>query len=817
MRALLITFGLALAAAPLGRGGDPDLGRIEPRGVSRGETVTLTLHGERLHDATMVHAEGAGIRFDAPEVIDAKQVRVNATAAPDCALGEHLVRLVTRSGVTETRSLWIGAFPVLAEPDANDDPATAPELDLSGGPRTVAGALDAEDVDHFALDVAAGERIAVEVEAMRLGLAMFDPRLELLDDAGATLVHADDTPLLGQDAWFVWRAPRAMRVILRLRDAAWRGGRLYQYRLHVGDFPRPAVVYPAGGRPREEVTVRFLGLTPDEDLERTLTLPRSAPFPFGLHVEEDGVTSPSWTPFRLSGHANALEVEPNDDPSHATVAAGPACALNGVLERPGDVDWFRVPVKAGRELRFRAMGLFLGSPVDVLLTLCDEKGKPLAENDDSGSPDSRLDRKVTEDGVVTVAVRDHRGRGGRDFVYRIEVTELRPSLSLAIPRFGRESQARQALAVPRGGRVATVVRVGRSRFDGEVTFEARGLPTGVTMHAPPIGEADNEGIVVFEATPDATLGAGAVDLLGRTEKTKETPALTGRFRNTAELVTFGPNRSVYHRARLDRLTLAVVEAPPFTLTLTPPTTELVQGGIQDLAVHVTRDDGYDGPITIRRLWLPRGTSAPATITVKPGVTDATFRLDARADARRGEYRIALLGEADSGGTTFQASSHVPLRVTAPYLTGKCALAAVERGGRAELVCALDVARPFTGAATARLRNLPSGVTAGELPITSASTEAVFPLEATAKARLGTAKNLFVEVVLETDGGPILFRTATGGQLRVDPPSAGVTKVPAPEDGPRRSRLEQLRFEAERRAELRRGAVAGDAAPSESGG
>src|SRR5690606_8172118 len=206
------------------------------------------------------------------------------------------------------------------------------------------------------------------------------------------------------------------------------------------------------------------------------------------------------------------------------------------------------------------------------------------------------------------------------------------------------------------------VGVSRNRFEGAVTFEPRGLPPSVTLVAPEIGEDDVTGILEFAAAPDAPLGARSWDLHARRPETHQAPAVSGRFTTSPELVTFGPNFSVFHRARLDRLTIAVVEAAPFTLDLDAPRTALCRGGFVDLTVRVTREEGFAGPITVRPLGLPPGTSAPSTLRVEPDGKTATLRIDAKGDARVGEGHLVLLGEADRGGTVFQASSPVSLRV-----------------------------------------------------------------------------------------------------------------------------------------------------------
>jgi hypothetical protein len=48
---------------------------------------------------------------------------------------------------------------------------------------------------------------------------------------------------------------------------------------------------------------------------------------------------------------NVLEAEPNNEQAKATAAPnGQPIALNGILETPGDVDYFKVPLKKGMKL-----------------------------------------------------------------------------------------------------------------------------------------------------------------------------------------------------------------------------------------------------------------------------------------------------------------------------------------------------------------------------------------------------------------------------------------------------------------------------------
>jgi len=64
---------------------------------------------------------------------------------------------------------------------------------------TVTGVVENEDVDYYAVDCKKGQRLSVEIEAMRLGTTLFDPYIAILDAKRFELATSDDSPLLGQD------------------------------------------------------------------------------------------------------------------------------------------------------------------------------------------------------------------------------------------------------------------------------------------------------------------------------------------------------------------------------------------------------------------------------------------------------------------------------------------------------------------------------------------------------------------------------------------------------------------------------------------
>lgn len=71
--------------------------------------------------------------------------------------------------------------------------------------------------------------------------------------SGFEVARSDDAPLLQQDCVCSFKAPRAGKYIIEVRESSFGGSERCQYRLHIGDFPRPLVVTPAGGRPGEKI------------------------------------------------------------------------------------------------------------------------------------------------------------------------------------------------------------------------------------------------------------------------------------------------------------------------------------------------------------------------------------------------------------------------------------------------------------------------------------------------------------------------------------------------------------------------------------
>jgi hypothetical protein len=86
------------------------------------------------------------------------------------------------------------------------------------------------------------------------------------------------------------------------------------------------------------------------------------------------------------------------------------------------VDCFRVEGKAGQKLTAEVFAARLGSALDALLTVYDDKGQVLASCDDlPDTTDARVEVTLARAGVVYICVSDANDQGGPTHFYRLVV------------------------------------------------------------------------------------------------------------------------------------------------------------------------------------------------------------------------------------------------------------------------------------------------------------------------------------------------------------------------------------------------------------
>lgn len=798
-----VCFGLMLSLAATAHATAPTLSNVVPRGGQRGTEVEVTLTGERLEDAQELMLYEPGIEVSDLKAVNGNQLKAKLKIAADCALGTKRLRVRTATGLSTLRTFIVGALPVVQEKEPNSE-FTAPQPIEKNV--TVEGLIQNEDQDYFLIEAKQGERINVEIEGIRLGNSFFDPYLAILNEERFELTTSDDKALVYQDGVASFTAPRDGKYRIQIRESAYGGSGAAYYRCHIGNFPRPLAVVPSGGKPGETLTVKFLG-DPAGEITQQVTLPQMLDPEFGLHAQDQFGIAPSANPFRLSELDNLIEQEPNNALEQATKFQ-PPLALNGVVSAADDLDYFRFTVKKGEVYDIRVYARQLRSELDPVLSILNAQGRAVANNDDTGGPDSYVRFNPPADGDYLVHVRDHLGNGGPGYFYRIELTRVQPKLELGVNEFVQYVQP--IVAIPKGNRVPLLISAARRDFGGPLAFRGEDLPEGVTIESFDLAADQNVAQVLFTATPEAAVSGKLAKVIGVLNDPKQQTKVEGYLRHDAILVR-GQNQRPVWTEPAHRLAVAVVEESPFSLEIIEPKVPLVQGGSMQLKVKTHRKEGFTAPIKIFTVLNPPGVNSSVTAKIEEGKAEGTIDINAAGNAKVGEHKISIRGEATVGnGPLMVASPFATLKVAERYLNFAFQATAVEQGQETELVVNVEKLTDFEGAAKVQLLGLPNKVTTEPTEITKDAKEIVFKVKADAAAPVGQSKNLFCQVIVTENGEPILHNLGTG-QLRVDKPLpkpaakpvAKNSKQPAPDQPKRLTRLEQLRLEQKQRLEAQK--------------
>ncbi len=216
-------------------------------------------------------------------------------------------------------------------------------------------------------------------------------------------------------------------------------------------FARPPVltyVHPAGGKIGATFDLKLEGspegpgrgvwtdcpgliiLPAGKDKGRAIITDDAQP---GLHLirtfNSEGASAVCW--FSIGAFDEAADTEPNDAIGGGQKVSGLPVCINGRLDKGGDVDGFAVEVGAGVTLVAAVEAYALGSPVDAVLNLLDEKGVRIATVHDSRSLDPVLVHKAEKAGKLTVQLSgfghppraDVSFTGGPAVIYRLTLAD----------------------------------------------------------------------------------------------------------------------------------------------------------------------------------------------------------------------------------------------------------------------------------------------------------------------------------------------------------------------------------------------------------
>jgi hypothetical protein len=400
----------------------------------------------------------------------------------------------------------------------------------------------------------------------------------------------------------------------------------------------------------------------------------------------------------------------NNTPANANPIS-PPCVVCGRIEAAEDVDCFRFHAEAGQTFTFEVHCARLQDKIhdlqkhaDPMLTLYGADGRELAANDDFYFADPLLTYTFAKAGDYVIQVRDSKYDGDPRWVYALSVTGrpylshvypmaanpgqvvnvepvgsarlLKPRLTLAAPATpgihevpfdidGKKTnptalivsplpqvleqepndtpEQAQRIALPCGvnGRIGV-----RRDLDHFVFAATKGKAVRFEVKARRFGTALRSSLdsVLDVMTPKGQVLATNDDAVGKDAALVFTPPADGDYVvRLRDLNSKGGDTFVYYLE-------CDWARPDFALRCDCDKAMIGPGSSTAWYVHVTRLNGFDGPVRIDVKGLPKGVTTSG-LTIPATMTQGLLVLTAAGDAPRDVADVQVAGTAAAGNET----------------------------------------------------------------------------------------------------------------------------------------------------------------------
>lgn len=482
----------------------PRLLTTMPMGGQVGTQVAVTISGEHLEDADQ-------LVFSDPRITASRKLNTSGmpeadqyvvSIAADCPTGLYESRIVTRLGISSSRTFCVGSLPEVVQTTPNTSLATAMPLPLNS---ICNGVMTQRAVDHYQFEARMGQRLIVDCATRGID-SKLDAVVIVADAAGRDLLVERRGGVLD------FKVPADGKYVVKVHELTFKGGPAFYYRLRLEELPLEAPI---------------------------VRMPSTKP-----------VNSFSWPPQGLPDVASVTEVEPNNDRKQAQKITLP-CDVAGAFYPAADVDTFEFEAKKGDVWWVEVASERFGLPTDPAILVQHiaregdgEKLTDVAEFSDIPSPvkvssngyaydgppynagtsDILGKLEIKQDGLHRLQISDLFGGTRNDprNVYRLVIRKAAPDFAVVAwalhmeLRNGDRNAVSKPLALRGGSTMALeVVAIRRDGFQGEIDLQMENLPEGVTAQGLKIPAGQSRGLMLVTANQNAPRAVGGATFSGR--------------------------------------------------------------------------------------------------------------------------------------------------------------------------------------------------------------------------------------------------------------------------------------------------------------
>lgn len=725
---LLVPFlalGLTVSARAQAPMIPPSIADISPAGMERGGTVTFTVNGRSLSDATEVIFDAQGLSgkltaiTDIPEKITGpragedlaaqvplgkkQKATIEISASKDVLPGIHRFRVKTPWGTSNMTAFAVGTLREIPTPEQMA-PGSASHSQAVELPATLIGAISATGEMHtYQFEGKAGEEIVFIVQASEIGSRLAS-MLVLRDPSGQTLATSAEHPDR-PDAELNFKLTQPGKYTITISDRDLGSGADHFYRMDAGELPYLTSIFPLGARAGQASELSVAGVNLGGASSVKVQPGISVAGWTTTTIDRIGENTRPVNQVRIAvgSEAELSEQEPNDTIAQAQAVSLPVTIngrIDGGSKRTGspDEDYFRFHASKGEKLSIDVAAARLGSSLDSVIEILDAQGNSIP----------RATVRCLIETTTTLADRDSRTDGIR----LVSTSGLRQGDYIMV---GDELD--QIEFIPDQPDADTTLK---SMGDLRIAY----LGTSPDVHAvntpvykaqilAPDAEVPSNGLPVFHLTwrnDDGGPGYGADSKLDFVA-----PDTGDYYLHLKDVRNAEGSDFAY------RLTIRD-ESPDFRLRAEPANPNIPRGGSTPVTVSLDEIRGFDGPIEISVKGLGKGiTAGPATIAAGQTSTVLVFTASPDADLNGHPTPIQIVGHAViEGHDLLRIANHSPDRdqplqlasiVPPPDVVVSTETSEVALEPGKEVTVRLNVERHngFKGRVPCTIQNLPYGV------------------------------------------------------------------------------------------------------------
>jgi hypothetical protein len=666
---------------------------LEPPALERGKTTRVTAVGSGLGKAQGLWTSlppGAIKTTRVGEQTSSRAV-LDVSVAADAPVGVCGLRLATEDGLANACLMLIDDLPVRG--------AVAGKVAL---PVSLWGRFREATVDRFAIVVAKGQIVSFESVGSRLGKDI-DPLVTIRDAKGKIVAERDNDPGLYFDFRFEHTFADAGTYTVEMRDARFHGSEHGFYVLRMGRFPAARVAVPMVVRPGKRAELRLPELA---GASVGLNVPKEAAGLFFGVLKRAQDEGSAWLPLEATDSDLTVHQSPGNTMEVSTPAKVPGM-LCGVLQKPGERQFFRLELAKGQRIQVRAEARAFNSPADLEIAFTDAKGKELRRAAENAQEEIVLDFNAGNPGVYGLTVRDLNRDGGPAFAYRIEVRKPQPQVQVTAEVEG--------LTVPRGDYLPVPLTVKHTDYTGKVSLTLVGAPPGMTLSPNEIGAGASSIVCKLSATQQAPLGIHTLQILAQAQGQPSPGVLvTTRPLIDRQIVNVDliPHALREDQRRLppaltDRFALQVTPSSFFTFELPEPLVTLGRYQHADFPISVIVHPGYDPKITMSAKGGQIAPKEEGRTRVFAEFAERTGTIHSKILTNLTKHRVDVTGVGVHGGRRVSLTRTFELDIRSAFVVSVAPpLLKLAPGATAKVRVSAERMKTFDGAVAVQLAPTP---------------------------------------------------------------------------------------------------------------